>query len=64
MDEVHDVRDATSAAVLLPIAVLVVVVLPERELDLELDVVVMEGNGTLDSACTGDSLDEMGEGGR
>ena len=63
MDEVHEVRDATSGAeVLLPAAVAVWG--SERELDRELAVVVMEGSATFASACTGDSLDEMGEGGK
>lgn len=63
----HDVRDARSAVEGLPVTVFVMVVAvvsPERELDLELDVVVMEGKTVLDSAYTGESLDEMGEGGK
>ena len=63
----QEVRDARSAAEAFPTTVLVMVVAevsPEREMDLELEVVVMEGSVVLASPCTGDSLDEIGEGGR
>lgn len=68
MEEVHDVREAKSAAEELPVTVLIMVlsavVSAERGLDFELDVVVMEARRVLDSARMGDSLEEMGEGGR
>ena len=56
LDDVYDVRDAASTVAL-------VVVVAARELDRELEVVVMEGSITLRSVFTGDSVDEMGEGG-
>lgn len=72
MEEVHEVREARSAAELavavgFVAAIVVAVVLPESESDREEEevaVVVMEGRVELAWACTGDSLDEMGEGGR
>lgn len=68
MEEVHDVREAKSAAEELPVTVLIMVlsavVSAERGLDFELDIVVMEARTVLDSARMGDSLEEMGEGGR
>ena len=68
MEEVQDVREAKSAAEELPVTVLIMVlsavVSAEGGLDFELDVVVMEARRLLDSARMGDSLEEMGEGGR
>lgn len=48
LDEVHDVRER-SATVLLPAMVVSLDVLPARELDRELEVVVMDGSVTSDS---------------
>lgn len=62
LDEVKEVREK-SAGVLVPGSVVEPDVLPERELERELDVVVMEGRVMSDSRATGDSLAEMGEGG-